>query len=59
MKGEWKFLTVPGCPEEPETEADMIIRLPKTEDDELRPCVFEIPGGGLYAAGSGEFGVYE
>ncbi len=54
--GEWKFIKGPGCVEEPETEVELCIRIPKNvEGDGKLPCILEIPGGGLYIAGSYEY----
>lgn len=60
-RGEWKFVTAPGCCEEPETEVELCIRTPKGLGDEDKlengklPCIIEVPGGGLYIAGSYEY----
>lgn len=54
--GEWRFLKVPGCPEEPETEAEICLRIPKNVEPGVKlPCIVEIPGGGMYIAGSYEY----
>jgi acetyl esterase/lipase len=54
--GEWHFVKGPGCAEEPETEVELCLRIPKNvENDDKLPCVIEIPGGGLYIAGSYEY----
>ena len=40
--GEWKFLTVPGCPEEPDTSAEICLRIPKNvelQPGEKLPCI--------------------
>ncbi len=56
--GEWRFVKAPGCPEEPDMEAEICLRIPKNvelQPGEKLPCIVEIPGGGLYIAGSYEY----
>lgn len=57
-RGEWRFVKAPGCPEEPETECDVCLRIPKQvqlAEGERYPVIVEIPGGGNYIAGSYEY----
>lgn len=54
-RGRWEFVKAPGCVEEPETEVEVCVRIPNLETDEKLPCLMEIPGGGLYIAGSYEY----
>jgi acetyl esterase/lipase len=43
--GETKSYTVPGCPEEPETECKVDVRAPKVRKRKKLPCIFYIAGG--------------
>lgn len=54
-QGDWRFETVSGCAEEPDQPVDICIRVPKNPEKKLLPCIFEIPGGGMYSAGSYEY----
>lgn len=42
-------LHVPGCPEEPETEAEIVIYRPTTPSDRKLNVIYAIPGGGMFA----------
>lgn len=60
-RGHWEFVEAPGSPEEPDTPVELCIRIPDNlPEDKLlpngkMPCIIEIPGGGLYIAGSYEY----
>ncbi len=60
-RGRWEFVEAPGCCEEPDVPAEICIRIPTNLKDEDKlengkvPCIIEIPGGGLYIAGSYEY----
>lgn len=41
-------LHVPGCPEEPETEAELLIFRPTSTKKRKLPVVYGIPGGGMF-----------
>jgi acetyl esterase/lipase len=56
LEGDWSFAKAHGCPEEPDTPTDLVIRTPKrATPDEKLPCILDIQGGGLYAGGAPEY----
>ena len=54
-QGKWKFVRGRGCVEEPGTKVELCIRIPNVETEGKLPCILEIPGGGMYIAGSYEY----